>query len=803
MRRGLADHESRRWSTRTVPPLVVGVVGAAACAVIVILAIAGAPWWVVACAAAGFAVGFIPALVEPRGRRTRMAARGRQALLRSPHDRPYIVPRQSPAPPPDFHGRDEELSKLHDLFIAWSPERTRAILIVGGAGVGKTALAVQFAASHGHSFPGGQLFAKLDHSGDQTPTFTLLGRFLSALGTLGKELPDDLEGRLDLYSSLTANWRGLVVLDDACHAVCVTNLLPSGESCATIVTSRVDLEGLQAHRIELQPLKEGEAVGLLESVIGEERIQADPQSARKIADSGHPLSVRLAGAALANQPYLPLKEALARRDEQQPLLPHETSGAVLKGKLDLSYALLANEERIVLRCLGLLAHSVVCPWELAALLDVDEADAIRLADSLAQAELIRRTSGGRAGVVRFEVHEHVLEYARARMRAEMPEGETRERLEALARARDDRGRRADELAWRLDVIIPSWKDEGLLDKALDEARDALSIAEENGRTREVALALATLGDIQVELGNTDAALEMAQAARDMDDRQPPVRALRCLGKVMRRMRKLDLAQEYLATAMAAALQADDAAEEIRILVEQSAVLALVEQSAVSTLTADNARSVALADEAISLCERRQEHASLRTGGLWARGNALLSLGRADQALIVLEQAAWSASDDQALWRTWVFWLRAKASLETGDLPKAAQSANAAIDSFGTMAHRFGIAHCKLVLGRVCLAESRLDEAITLLTDALRTFQNCNDLWTEGDAQRTLASAMLEADRRSEAVHLLQDAARTFKDLGDETSVADVRLARSRIGSNIRLLRSGSPEPQQSGPRKGH
>jgi tetratricopeptide (TPR) repeat protein len=791
MRHRLIDRASLSRSTQAVPPLVIVVVGVAACAVTVILALAGAPWWVVVCAGAGFAVGFVPVLAGQSLRRTRMV-RGAPALVRSSHDHQYIVPRETPPPLPDFRGRDEELTELSDLLTSAQTERARTAVIVGAAGVGKTALAIQFAASYGEHFPGGQLFARLDHpSGQDTPVFTVAGRFLTALGVLGERLPDDLGGRLERYSALTANWRGLVILDDACHAVCVTPLLPSGPGSAAIVTSRREVEGLQAQRIELQPLTERDAVGLLQSVIGQERIESDPRSASSIARGGHPLSVRLAGAALANRPYLPLKQALGRMYEQPPL-PQETSSAVRQGKLDLSYALLTNDERLVVRCLGLLAQSVVSPWELAALLEVDEVDAIRLADSLAQEQLVRRTSGGRAGVVRFEVHQHVLEYARARMLAETDESERNERLATLARARDNRRMRADELAWRLNVNIPAWKDEGLLDKAIDEARDALAIAEESGRTREVALALATLGDIHVELGNTHEALEMAQVARAIDDRQPPVRALRCLGKVMRRMRDLDQAKVYLAEAMKVAVQSDDGAERIRILIEQSAVLALVP---------DAARSVALADEAIALCEQYPEHAPLRTGARWARGNALLSGGQADRALALLDEAAGDASDDQALWRAWVLWLLAKAALESGRLVKAAESASEAIDRFAMMAHRFGIAHCKLVLGRVWLAGSRLDEATLLLTDALRTFQNCNDLWTEGDAKRILASAMLRDDRRSEAVRLLQDAARNFRDLGDEASLADVRNELNR--ARIRVLSSVDPERAPFGSQQDH
>jgi len=789
MRRRLALLQSTNASV--VAPAVSIVTGLVALAVVGFLVIAKAPWWVVGSAAAGFVAGSIATLV---GGRFGWISQPHATSFRKSHARGYIVPHETPPALLDFHGRDAELDDLGHLLTGAKNGKAQVALIAGPAGVGKTALAVQFAASNLESFPGGQLFARLEHGADHNQqAFTLLGRFITALGFLGEQLPGDRAGRQSAYDGLTAHRRILLVLDDADSADAVASLLPTAPGCAAIVTSREDLKGLEAHRIELKPLPETEAVGLLQSVMGDKRAKDDPHAAREIARGGHPLSVRLAGTALNDRPYLSLGQAVTRMQEQRPL-PDKTSVTVLKGKLDLSYAFLAEDEQKALRCLGLLGKHVVSPWELAALLDTDEADAIRLADNLVQAQLIWRASGGRAGVVRFEVHEHVLEYAKARMLADT-EADEREKLGgALRAARSMRARRADSLEDKLNVMLPAWKDEGSLAKALDEARDALSIAEESDRPADVALALATLGDLHVELGNTDEAMEMAQEACDVAGGRKPARALRCLAKVMRRMRRLDAAQAYLAEALTAA--GDDVAEQIRIHVERAAVLALTEE---------RESSLAVADQAVSLCRRHREHIPMLTSALWARGNALLSCHRGQEAFTLLDEAARKASDDQALWRAWVHWLRGKAALEDGRLEEAAKSETDALEAFGTMAHRFGVAQCRLVLGRVHVAGGKnLPEAIALLTDALETFQNCNDLWTVADAKRHLASAMVKAEQRGKAVQLLQDAERTFRALGDHENLAathnDLLAARKVASKNV--LKTRGPEIELIRVRRG-
>lgn len=76
----------------------------------------------------------------------------------------WVVPRQLPAPPPQFAGRKAELAALTDLLDPASggmPTRAPIAVVAGTAGVGKSALAVHWAHQVASRFPDGQLYVNL------------------------------------------------------------------------------------------------------------------------------------------------------------------------------------------------------------------------------------------------------------------------------------------------------------------------------------------------------------------------------------------------------------------------------------------------------------------------------------------------------------------------------------------------------------------------------------------------------------------------------------------------------------------
>src|SRR6476469_8146826 len=147
----------------------------------------------------------------------RLAASARAELDRR------VRPRQLPAAPKHFAGREAELAALDQLA-----ERGAVSVVGGTAGVGKTTLAVHWACRAADRFPDGQLYVNLRGYGPDaplTPAEAVRG-FLEAFAVPPKETPATADGLTGLYRSLLAGKRMLVLLDNARDAEQVRPLLP-------------------------------------------------------------------------------------------------------------------------------------------------------------------------------------------------------------------------------------------------------------------------------------------------------------------------------------------------------------------------------------------------------------------------------------------------------------------------------------------------------------------------------------------------------------------------------------------------
>lgn len=225
------------------------------------------------------------------------------------------VPRQLPLDSAGFTGREQQLADL-----AGTPDGTVA-LVVGTAGVGKTALAVRWAHRAAARFPDGQLHADLRGYDPRRPVAAAdaLAGFLRALGVDGAGIPRAVAERAALYRSLVAGRRVLVLLDNAFGADHVRPLLPGAASCLTVITSRDDLAGLVvregARRIRLDPLGEADAARLLRALLGE-RVDTEPAAAAALARrcAGLPLALRIAADFAAGHEGLRLHDVVADFD---------------------------------------------------------------------------------------------------------------------------------------------------------------------------------------------------------------------------------------------------------------------------------------------------------------------------------------------------------------------------------------------------------------------------------------------------------------------------------------------------------
>ncbi|GAB7039249.1 MULTISPECIES: ATP-binding protein [Catenuloplanes] len=189
------------------------------------------------------------------------------------------------APPPwllpavcaPFAGRAHELAELD------AAPPGGIVTITGGAGVGKTALAVHWGHDRAGRFPDGQLFVGLRGFVPGRPPAApaeVVRDLLEALGAAPAAIPPGVTARVNLYRSLLAGRRMLVVLDDARDAEQARPLLPGAAGCLTVITSRNRLTGLTvvegAHPLPLGVLPPGEARALLAARLGPERVAAEP-----------------------------------------------------------------------------------------------------------------------------------------------------------------------------------------------------------------------------------------------------------------------------------------------------------------------------------------------------------------------------------------------------------------------------------------------------------------------------------------------------------------------------------------------
>jgi NB-ARC domain len=326
--------------------------------------------------------------------------------------------------PPDIQelvGRETVLTEIRPALVPLRGGQT-IVLLVGKAGVGKTALAVRAAYELASEFPDGQLYVNLRGVESQRlrPADVLAG-FLRALGVEGAAIPQELDDRVELYRSRLAHRRILVVLDNAADDEGqVRPLLPEATNCAALVTSRFPLAGLdRAHRVALDVLDSREAVHLLAAIAGADRVTAEPDAAELIARlcGFLPLAVRIAGAKLAAKKHWTL-QAYHRRLQNRLLDELRAGDHVVRASFALSYEDRSVEERKVFRMLGVLQAADFAAWPAAALLERELRTAEELVEELVDAQLLEGVGIDAVGQVRYRFHDLLRVYARERLDAE-------------------------------------------------------------------------------------------------------------------------------------------------------------------------------------------------------------------------------------------------------------------------------------------------------------------------------------------------------------------------------------------------
>ncbi|MEJ2853104.1 MULTISPECIES: ATP-binding protein [unclassified Saccharothrix] len=653
------------------------------------------------------------------------------------------VPRQLPAVSRFFTGRSDDLEMLDSLLRenTTTPHAVIISTIAGIAGVGKTALAVYWAHRMRDRFPDGELYVNLRGYDPGLPVAAeeAVGRFLRALDVPPGKIPTDLEEQTALYRSLLNGRRMLIVLDNAENSAQVRPLLPAAPGCLVLITSRSRLSSLSAHdgavRVTLKPLKAEESFELLKQVIGEGRVDAEPDAARHLAERcGHlPLALRIAAEWVAARPHARLAdfvENLAMDPGRLDVLAVEgDETTAVAAAFSWSYRALPAGAARVFRLLGVHPGADIDLAAVAAVANISIREAAQTMDLLVSSHLAEQTAP-----VRYQLHDLLRAYAIERVMAEdSPEvrEEATHRLlkwythassEAAVRVdmnpripvtseglpvhaefgdRDEACRWLevefanlacvvrlavdagfDSLAWRLSESLHGYV---VLSKRL---LDGLAISEAGidaaRRSRErpgEALTLNMHAHVLSDLGRYAEALDSMQKALEVwraeDDRRGQARALNNIGFCYRELGRYDEAVAYL---------------------EESLGLARL--------------------------ERDRLHEGFAMTNL---GETCRRLGRLDDALAKLQVGV-------ALRR------------EVGDLWGEGFALNNLADTY--------------------LDLNRFDDAVEVLGDALAVRRRIGDRWGEAQTLHSLGIAMRETGDLDAAQEFLRRAVEIFQDLND-------------------------------------
>ncbi len=325
-----------------------------------------------------------------------------------------------------FVGRSQELKRLHKLLQ--QQDRLSITAIVGMGGIGKTELAIQYAWQHLQGLADGSGGVCWIDARDGDVGIQLLS-FARTLLNLNP--PEDW----DLPTQLKYCWRNwqpgdwLIVIDDVTdyRQQVKPYLPPESSPFKVLLTTREEL-GRPLENLRLDELQPEEALELLKSLIGTERIQQESEIAAQICDwLGYlPLGLELEGRYLERDPDLSLKAMLSllekKRLEHRSVLEADSTMTARLGVADafeLSWERL-DENAQQLACLLSLFASANIPWDLVKLAYgnlLSLADKVNDLDILEEArgDLLRCNLLQRTGEETYRLHQLIREFLREKL----------------------------------------------------------------------------------------------------------------------------------------------------------------------------------------------------------------------------------------------------------------------------------------------------------------------------------------------------------------------------------------------------
>lgn len=318
------------------------------------------------------------------------------------------TPIQIPAAVKHFVGRSAEMVALEQVLCVVGKPQVQAL--VGMGGIGKSSLAIQLARGVQKEFPDGVLWANAATS----EPMAILESWASAYGYDFTRIAD-LESMAAAFRGVLAEKRVLIVLDDVTSVSRMRPLLPGGEQCRVLLTTR-DQDLARALNAQVWPLHELSPENgrlLLGAILGQNRVVAEAEAADEICAllQNLPLALEITAQRLKSRPRRQLAQMAQRlRDETQRLSLLRISDREVRVSFAVSWEALDAERRRVFALIGLFNGRSFIAEAIAHITNMEQYPAEDRLFDLVNLSLLREEEGRR-----YRQHPLLADFAREQL----------------------------------------------------------------------------------------------------------------------------------------------------------------------------------------------------------------------------------------------------------------------------------------------------------------------------------------------------------------------------------------------------
>lgn len=715
-----------------------------------------------------------------------------------------LVLRSLPRDATAFTDRTAELEWLvRSVRAAQATGESLPVHVIGGMpGVGKTTFAVHAGHVLSERFPDGQLFVNLNgHTTGRSPVQATeaLASLLAATGVPTQQIPvgDDVgaitEARAAMWRTRLAGKKALLILDNAASYRQLEPLLPGGNGCLVLVTSRKRLAAHEEVVLPVEALPPDHAVDLFVRLSGRSLDTLDRDVLEELVRLGGylPLGVSLLAARLRHHTSWSaedLRERLAAAHDRLGELRAGDRGVA--ATFDLSYEDLAPERRNFFQRLGCFPGRDLDAYVGAALGAISVAAAREQLDALYDAHLIEEHPGSR-----YQLHDLLRDYARSRADegGGMDHAQAVQRvctyyLATLAAANEHIVREGAGVLPAPDgashVEIPRMASRADALSWLENERPNLlaAIRQANGLDlHDLVIRLAAaMAPFLRQAGPWDQAVGLhrtaAEAARQTGDQRALAGALAELGVVRRFMAAYPEATEALNEAVTLYAAVGD---------RRGQADALNQVGIVWYLTADNDAAARAQTEALSLYRE--------LGDRLGQANALADLGMVRRQTSRFDASGEAQSEALSIYRELGDRYGEANSLRDlgivhclmGEYDLAAQRHREAFDIYRDLDDRDHQAYALNELGVVRRLTGDIGGAREAHTQALEHYTDLGDRFGRANSIRHLGTLDRLSGDASEAIRALEQALETYRDLGsrggEAAALSELGVARDLVG----------------------